>query len=93
MIFTVTLLVLAHVLFLQIKNLQKYRDGNGQEHTRKLFIAQVLMLGMVTGSCLFQWKPGQAFGLIVLAVNSMAFYYGWDIRKILTRNPQRNDSK
>lgn len=73
------LLIYGIVLVLQLKNLYKFQDGNGQEKIRILFLAQVIVLSAWTISSIV-YNNGVAFVCsFILAFNALAFYMNWPI--------------
>jgi hypothetical protein len=81
----IDLLIYGTVLVLQIKNLHKYRDGNGQEGTRLLFIAQIIVLSTWTVSSVAYNNSVAFVCSFILAFNALAFYMEWNITKPLVR--------
>ncbi len=75
------LLIYGVVLVLQIKNLYKFQDGNGQEKTRILFIGQIIVLSAWTVSSVVYSNEFAMCCSFLLAFNSLAFYKGWNILK------------
>lgn len=72
-----------YVGYLQIKNLRQYRDGNGKDKERKLFMLQIFSMLVGSTSALCGYLPIVDLVFFILAFNSVAFYKGWDITLIL----------
>lgn len=79
------LLIYGVVLVLQIKNFKQHQDGNGQEGTRLLFIAQIIVLSAWTISSVVHNNSTAFVCSFILAFNALAFYMGWNVAKPLVR--------
>jgi hypothetical protein len=79
----VSILILAYVIYMQIKNLSHYWDGNGQMKIRILFIIQVISLIIIALCDLFKFPSTSSIAVLVLAFNALSFYKNWDVAKPL----------
>ncbi len=75
----IDLFIYGLVLVLQLKNLHKFRDGNGQEKIRLLFLAQIIILSAWTISSVVYSNEFAMACSFLLAFNALAFYMGWPI--------------
>jgi hypothetical protein len=74
-----SLFILITVLVLQVMNVAKWWDGNGEMKVRVLFIAQILCLILIAICDLFKWPHVSSFAVFILAFNALAFYRDWPI--------------
>lgn len=74
-----SLVVLITVLVLQIINVSKWWDGNGEMKVRVLFIAQIFLLIVIAVCDIFRWPHVSSFAVFILAFNALAFYREWPI--------------
>lgn len=77
-----SILILSYVMYLQVKNYRSYTDGNGQDKNRLLFMVQVFCFKVLTVATMLNAYGIVYSVLLVISVNALTFYKGWDIRKI-----------
>lgn len=71
----IDLLIYGIVLFFQLTNWYKYKDGNGQEKTRILFVAQIIVLSAWTISSIVYNNPFAFVFSFILAFNALSLYH------------------
>lgn len=80
-----SLFILITVLILQILNVSKWWDGNGEMKVRVLFIAQIIFLIVIAVCDIFRWPHVSSFAVFVLSFNALAFYRQWPIAVPIVR--------
>lgn len=80
-----SVVIFGYVGYLQVLNWKERSDHNGHDKTRVLFMVQIFLLTVISIALIGGWYKVARFPMLIVSFNSLAFYKGWDLRKVFRK--------